>query len=82
VDTDDEVLFPTLSSSIAEEALLEAQMVDKLDMYAKNQVDILGVEDMARTGPVSTTFDSVVRLVAILSSSLSIELSALVRDDA
>ena len=45
-----------LSSSIAEEALLEAQMVDKLDMYAKNQVDILGVEDTARTGPVRATF--------------------------
>jgi len=82
VDTDDEVLFPTLSSSIAAEALLEAQMVDKLDTYAKNQVDILGVEDTARTGPVSATFDSGMCLVVILSSSLSIELSALVRDNA
>lgn len=82
MDTDDEVLLPTLSSLIAEEALLEAQMVDKLDMYAKNQVDVLGVEDMARTGLVSATFDSGMRLIVILSSSLSIELSALVWDNA
>ena len=71
-----------LSSSIAEEALLEAQMVDKLDMYAKNQVDILGVENTARTGPVRATFDSGMHLVVILSSSLSIELLALVWDNA
>jgi len=46
-------------------------------------VDILGGDDMAGTpgvGPVSTTFDSSVCLVLILSSSLSIELSALVQD--
>ena len=82
MDTDDKVLLPMVSSSIAEEAILETQMVDKLYMYAKNQVDILGVEDMARTGLVSTTFDSGVHLVAILSSPLSIELLALVQDNA
>ena len=81
MDTDDEVLFLMLSSSIAEDALLEAQMVGKLDMYAKNEVDILGVEDTARTGLVSTTFNSGMCLVAVLSSSLSIELSALVRNN-
>ena len=81
VDTDDEVPYLMLSSSIAEDALLEAQTVGKLDTYAKNEVDILGVEDTARTGLVSTTFNSGVRLVAILSSSLSIELLALVRDN-
>lgn len=60
--SDAEVLLPTLPSSIAEPALL-----------------VVGREDTAETlaaGPVGAMFDSGMCLMPILSSSLSIELSA------